>query len=310
MNRTLLFLIALFAVSGVSAQAAPLSPAEQEALQTAEADLLRLSYTMHTDSSDEARFVACKTLIRDLVGALKTPNSFNYDFSGLEGVKVITSPDSTFRFFSWELHVNRDEYRHYGAIQFNERDLKLVPLIDRGNQLRQNPETAITSNENWLGYVVYKLMPAGVFEGKKYYFLFGYDRYAATSRQKLLDVFYFDASGTPTFGLPVFVTYTPEGHLLEDRTRLLLQYNAEASVALRYEEETGRIVYENLIIARGQDGSPTNMPDGSYHALELGKDGRWHEISKIFSHKYEAAPIPVPNSSTKADLLGRTSEGG
>jgi hypothetical protein len=183
-------------------------------------------------------------------------------------------------------------------------------LIDRGSKIRQNPETVITSNENWLGYVAYKLLPGGTCDGKKYYLLFGYDRYGIYRRQKVLDVFYFNEQGVPSFGLPVFVTYTPEGHLLEDRTRLILQYSAEANVAMRFEEESQRIIYENLILAKGpNDEGPVNMPDGSYHALELGKDGRWHEVSKVFSHKYEKAPKPQPKQVTKSDILGRPTGG-
>ncbi|MEM9929094.1 MAG: hypothetical protein AAF840_04710, partial [Bacteroidota bacterium] len=172
MTRILLFLLIVGTSVGLFGQAGPLTKADREALQNADTELLTLSYTMHTDSSDEARFTACEALIKSLVQALKTPNSFNYDFAELQGVKVITSPDNSFRFFTWELHVNRDDYRHYGAIQFNESQLKLVPLIDRGNKLRQNPETAITSNTDWLGYVAYKMIPGGEFDGKKYYFVF------------------------------------------------------------------------------------------------------------------------------------------
>lgn len=304
-------LFCLFTATALLAQAGPLAPADRAALEAAETELLHLSYTMQTDSNEETRFVACKTLIKELVAALKTPNSYNYDFARLEGVKVLPSPDNRFRFFTWELNINSDEYRHYGAIQFNSGELKLVPLIDRGDQIRQNPETVTNTNENWLGYVAYKILPGGTFDGKEYYFLFGYDRFGTYRRQKFLDVFYFDEQGTPSFGLPVFVTYTPEGHLLEDRTRLLLQYSAEASVVLRFEEGLHQIVYENLIIAQGGNGEgPVNMPDGSYHALELGKDGRWHEISKVFDHKYEVAPRPAAKEVSKADILGRPTGGG
>lgn len=310
MKSVFSFLLSLACGLSLFAQAGPLSADDRASLTAAEANLLELSYTMHTDSNEEARFTACKSLIKELVNALKTPNSFNYDFAALKGVNVLSAPDSSFRFFSWELHVDRDTYRHYGAIQFNSGQLKLVPLIDRGSKLRQNPETAITSNENWLGYVAYKLLPGGTFDGKKYYLLFGYDRYGIYRRQKILDVFYFDEQGVPSFGLPVFVTYTPEGHLLEDRTRLILQYSAEANVAMRFEEESQRIIYENLILAKGpNDEGPVNMPDGSYHALELGKDGRWHEVSKVFSHKYEKAPKPAPKQVTKSDILGRPTGG-
>jgi hypothetical protein len=308
----LVFSVLLSLACGLSliAQAGPLSTDERASLAAAEADLLQLSYTMHTDSNDEARFTACKSLIKELVSALKTRNSFNYDFTALKGVNVIAAPDNSFRFFTWELHVDRDNYQHYGAIQYNTGELKLVPLIDRGSKIRQNPESVTTTNENWLGYVAYKMVPGGTFEGKEYYFLFGYDRYGMYRRQKILDVFYFDEKGTPTFGLPVFVTYTPEGHLLEDRTRLILQFSAEANVAMRFEDESHRIIYENLIIAKGpNDEGPVNMPDGSYHALEFGKDGRWHEVSKVFSHKYEKAPKPEPKQVTKSDIIGRPTGG-
>ena len=299
------FILSALCTAALFAQAGPLSVADNVKLQKAESDLLQISYTMHTDSSDDTRFLACKLLIKDLVEALKTPNSFNFDFSGLEGIKVIMAPDSSFRFFTWELHVNREEYRHYGAIQYNTGELKLLPLIDRGAQLRQNPETAVTSNTDWLGYVIYNILRGGTYQGKPYYFLFGYDRHAALSRQKVLDVFYFDDEGKPVFGLPVFAVYTPEGHLLEDHTRLVLTYSAEANIAMRFEPETNRIVYENLIIAQGPDGGPISLPDGSYHALEYGTDGRWHEVSKVFDHKYEKAPVERVRPTEAKDIVGR-----
>ena len=306
MKLVLSFFLSALCSMTLVAQAGPLSEANAAKLQKAQSELLSLSYTMHTDSSEEARFYACKLLIKDLVGALKTPNSFHFDFSDLKGVKVIMAPDSSFRFFTWELHVNREEYRHYGAIQYNTGELKLLPLIDRGDQLRQNPETAVTTNTNWLGYVIYDIVRGGTYEGKPYYFLFGYDRHAALSRQKILDVFYFDGAGMPVFGLPVFAVYTPEGHLLEDHTRLVLTYSAEANVAMRFEAETSRIVYENLIIAQAPDGGPISLPDGSYHALEYGTDGRWHEVSKVFDHKYEKAPVERVRPAEERDIMGRT----
>ena len=303
--RFLLPLLLLLTTTALSAQAGLLSPEQRASLVTAEADLVKLSYTMHTDSSADRRFRACQDLIGGLVAALKTPNSFAYDFAELRGVKVLPSPDRSFRLFTWELHVDAEEYRHYGAIQFNSGELKLLPLVDRGAQLRQNPATAVVTNRDWLGYVAYEIRRGGTFEGRPYYFVFGFDRYARLSRQKMLDVLYFDRAGTPTFGLPVFVLYTPEGHLLEDHTRIVLEYSAEANCVLRYDEDTQRITYENIILARGPDGGPSNLPDGSYHALEYGTDGRWHEVSKVFDHVYDKAPVPVAREEKQVDLIGR-----
>lgn len=278
-------------------------------LKTLESDELRLAalaLTMHTDSTERNRFNACKSLITTLVETLKTPNSFNYAFDKVEGIAIRTAPDNSFRTITWEYHVNRDEYRHYGAIQWNSKKLKLKPLLDRSSEWRGNPENRITSSDDWLGYVVYNILPGGELNGKPYYFLFGFDRKSGFTRRKVLDVLTFDAYDNIQFGLPVFSTYTPEGLLLEERARIILDYSAEASVVLQHDPATGRIIFENLVIMPGPDeASPAQMPDGSYHALEYQEDGLWHEVEKVFSHKYETAPTGATRSDKEKDIMGR-----
>jgi hypothetical protein len=292
------------------AQSTALNPVDRDSMQLAEQDLLALSYVMHTDSSDERRFTACKELIRGLVASLNRPHSFEYTFPNLEGVSIQYAPDSSFRIFTWELHVNRDEYRHYGALQRNTEKLTLTPLIDRGFNLRENPENAILSADNWLGYVIYRMVPGGTFNGQPYYLLFGFDRFGTWRRQKILDVLTFDAAGKPQFGLPVFETYTERGQPLPDRSRIILEYGAEGQVAMQYELATNRIVYENLILMPGSnEEGPVNMPDGSYHALEY-QDGRWVEIDKVFNHVYDKAPRDPQRKQDDRDIVGRPKGGG
>jgi hypothetical protein len=133
------------------------------------------------------------------------------------------------------------------------KSLPLPPLIDRGFNLRENPENAILSADNWLGYVIYRMVPGGTFNGQPYYLLFGFDRFGTWRRQKILDVLTFDAAGKPQFGLPVFETYTERGQPLPDRSRIILEYGAEGQVAMQYEPATNRIVYENLILMPGSN---------------------------------------------------------
>ncbi len=277
-------------------------------MEQAETELAALALTMYTDSSDENRFRACHELIPQLVAALKPRNSFQYPFD-VKGVSVQYPADSTFRIFSWELHVNREEYRHYAAIQFNEPALRLVPLRDRGFELRQNPETAQLGKENWLGYAIYRLMDGGTYQGKPYYFLFGYDSYGSFRRNKVLDVLSFDEAGNPIFGLPVFQTYTEQGQLISDRTRIILQYGAEGTAALRYDPDLGAIIYENLVLVPGPNNEgPVGMPDGSYHALRLQPDGIWAEEEKLFTDKLDEAPRNKPVDAEAKDIIGRTKQ--
>ena len=305
------FLIACLFVLPLTVFAQPnqLAPAASQELRAQEDTLRGLSYIMHTDSSADNRFAACKQLIKGLVEALKTPNSYQFGFDSLPGVVVKESPDRTFRIFSWELHVDADNYRHYGAIQRNSPTLQLTPLLDRGDRINQNPEYAVLSAEDWLGYVVYDLVPAGRYEGRPMYFVFGFDRYGKFQRQKVLDVLYFAADGKPVFGAPVFETYNEENLLVPDRKRIILQYGAEASAVLRHERSSNRVVYEHLIMMPGDgETGPVQMPDGSYRALELSDSGIWRQIDKVFDHKYEEAPREAGKAPAGRDFFGRGNE--
>ncbi|MBB4078506.1 hypothetical protein GGR28_001119 [Lewinella aquimaris] len=310
-TRTLFFLLPLFIATGLTAQSTSLSEKDREEMSEVAGRMSDLITTVYTDSSEVARFTACRDLIRELVTALDRPNSFRYDFSGLQGLSVQYPADSTFRIFSWELNVSRDEYRHYGAIQMNTESLSLVPLLDRGADWLENPENAIVGADNWLGYAVYRIIDGGTYEGRPYYFLLGYDSYEAYRRRKILDVLRFDKAGKPIFGLPVFETYTDSELLLSDRARIILEYGAEATVALRYDKELGGIVYENLIMVPGNYGEgPVNMPDGSYHLLTVSPEGIWREEEQLFNHKYEEAPREAAKPDEGLDLIGRSRKGG
>lgn len=312
MKKLIPFLLLLLLPSFADAQAKKMKKKDLETISTAEVQLSELALTMHTDSLPKHRFAACKQLISALVNSLKTPNSFNYEFPDLQGVAIRYAPDRSFRTITWELHVSRDEYRHYGAIQFNSKKLNLKPLLDRSSEWRSNPENMISGADNWLGYVIYDIIPGGVINETPYYFVFGYDRYSGFVRRKVLDVLTFDAYDNVQFGLPVFTTFSPEGLLLPERARIILDYAAEANVVMNLDPETGRIIYENLIMMPGNnDSGPIQMPDGSYHALEYQEDGKWHEVEKIFTHKYEKAPTGLaPRDSTRQDILGRSGGSG
>ena len=275
-------------------------------LAAAEAELARLALTMYTDSSDQARFDACRDLISGLVWVLRRENSFAYPFGEVRGLSIQYPADSSFRIFSWELHVNRDEYRHYGAVQMNTPELQLFPLIDRGFALRENPENVTLTGDNWLGYAVYGIRAGGTHRGRPYWFLFGYDSDSAYRQKKVLDVLAFGPDGKPVFGLPVFDTYTPQGQPLPDRRRLILEYGAEATAALRYDPDLGAIVYENLVLGPGPNGEgPVAMPDGSYHALLPDGQGRWRERDRVFEGILTEPPREAPLPKDDRDILGR-----
>ncbi len=304
--RPLICMLLLCCTPPVFGQAGKLSGADRRELALAETRMNALLERVHTDSTEEDRFRAARDLIRTLVSALDRPNSFSYDFPDLEGLSIIYPEDRSFRIFSWELYVDAETYRHYGAIQLNSEALQLIPLVDRGDDWNGNPENERRPADEWLGYVVYDVQRAGTYRGRPYYFVFGYDSYSTYRRRKILDVLWFDTAGVPTFGLPVFETFTANDLLLAERARIILPYGAEATVTLRYDRDLDGVVYENLILVQGSYGEgPIHVPDGSYHFLQADEGGVWRERDQLFDHTYEEAPRFVPKNEGGRDLLGR-----
>ena len=268
-------------------------------------DTLALAgYAVVNDSITEYRFGACKKLIVTLKRALQVKNSFNFSFDRAASVSIQYPQDSSFRIFTWQLYVDKDTYRYYGAIQMNSPDLKLIPLIDRSADIESAnlEEMELTPNQ-WYGNLIYSIKQFDTSEGRQY-LLFGFDGYRFFFKRKLIDVLHFD-NGKAVFGAPVFVI-TDKNKNKRIKKRILKEYSADASVSLKFHPEMDIILTEHLERITGNYGEgPTFVPDGSYEGYKL-ENGAWVYIEKVFNQVSEEPPTPYPhNNKTKRDILGR-----
>lgn len=289
--KTLLLLpaIILLVNTGSTQHNATYPASDMDFLTKMEDTLSILSYAVINDSIPEERFAICHKLIKSLVTTLKTENSFAYPFKKLESVSIQYPADSSFRIFTWQLYVSENEYRYFGAIQMNEPQLKLFPLIDRSFNVQDIEQEELTADK-WYGAVYYKLKevagPAG-----NYYLLFGFDGFEFFRKRKVVDVLTFK-DGKPNFGAPVFVKPIPGGQ--ETKNRLYLEYSATASVKMNFDEAYEKLIYDHLIVMEGPHGEgPVNIPDGSYEAYVL-QNGLWIYEPFAFRDSQEEAPRPVP----------------
>ncbi|MCB0637387.1 MAG: hypothetical protein KDC54_12250 [Lewinella sp.] len=284
----------------------PITPEDWAFLETMEDSLGVLGYAIVNDSVPENRFGSVYAFIPMLVRALRTPNSFHYPFAQLNTVSIQYAADSTFRILTWQLFVDRDDYRYFGAIQMNTPELKLFPLRDRSDSFSGNLEEARFTPEDWYGAIYYKVYT--VTDGPQpHYLLFGFDGYSFLRKRKYIDVLTFDEAGQPHFGAPVFVFPNPDSpRYPTTRNRIVLEYSAEASVRCNYDEALGIIIYDHLMTVSGNYGEgPTNIPDGTYEGFEL-KDGRWQYIEKVFHEVMDEAPRPEPILDVRTrDIMGR-----
>jgi hypothetical protein len=294
---------------GVRAQpkmpaAGPLSPENAAKLHTAEDTLALLAYAVVNDSLEQERFAACRALIISLKRNLKTENSFRYKFDRLQSISILTPPDSSFRIFSWQLFVNDSTYKYYGAIQMNQSDLKLYPLIDKSADMQTAPKYELLHADHWYGSLYYNMRQFDTKEGHKY-LLFGYDAFEFFSKRKIIDVLTFDNEGRPVFGAPVFDRGADKNKLPE--MRVVLEYSAEANVRSNWDEQYNMVLFDHLIDMASPFGRGiTAVPDGSYDGFKLEK-GRWKYISKVFNDVNKDVPVPNPilDNRKGKDLMGK-----
>jgi len=250
-----------------------------------------LGFTIINDSVPEERFAACRKMITSLVQVLKEEHSFEYPFDRLKNVSIQYPQDSSFRVFSWQLYVDQNDYRYYGAIQMNTPELTLFPLIDRSFQV-EKVEKEILPPEKWYGSVYYNIKQVDGPNGR-YYLLFGYDGFEFFRNRKVLEVLTFNQEGKPLFGAPVF-EMQQEGKAPEFKNRLCLEYSAEASVRLNYDAALEMIVFDHLILMGGQYGEgPVYVPDGSYEGFRI-ENGELVHVNKIWDQMQEEPPRPMP----------------
>ena len=281
---------------------------EMQTLHNYEDTLGLLSFLVVNDSLPDNRFMACRRLITTLVKALKTENSFHYPFERMRTVSIQYPADSSFRIFTWQLYVDANEYRYYGAIQLNTPQLQLIPLVDRSFTV-QSEEQEILEPNRWFGALYYNIKDFETPEGRKY-LLFGYNAYSFFNHKKLIDVLSIE-KGQARFGAPVFVYHFPDADSTVVKNRVVFTYSAEASFKLNYDEALGMIVHDHLTAMGSNFGQGMSMvPDGTYEGLQL-VDGQWHWRPYLENQILDEAPRPEPvlESRKGKDLLGKEKKG-
>lgn len=301
MKQIVLSLTFMVGATMLMGQESQISPKDWKQLETVEDTLALLAYAIVNDSLPEHRFGTCREFIPRLVGALKTKNSFEYPFDRLKSISIQYPQDSSFRIFTWQLYVDVDDYRYYGAIQLNTPDLQLFPLIDRSYEMEANLEEKQMSPEQWYGIVYYNIVQRGT-GADKHYLLFGFDGYSFFRKRKLIEVLTFK-DGKPVFGAPVFET--PKSDKAAP-LRILKEYSAEASVRMNYDPLLEMVIFDHLITMNGPYGEgPVNYPDGSYEGYKW-EDGQWRYVEKVFNQIQDEAPRPFPVlDNQQKDIFGK-----
>ena len=290
---------------GSAAMAQPITQAQQQQLQKAEEQLIRTAEVMINDQIDLERFKADSIFTRQLVGALRTPNSFYYPFDSLTSVSHLYAPDSSFRIFTWQLVKDFASVRHKGAIQMRTQDgsLKLIPLFDVSDYTKR-PTDSVRDAKNWIGCIYYRIVQKTT-ANRNFYTLLGFDDNSDVTSKKWIEVLTFDTTGNPHFGGRYFQYENDNLKPKQPAYRFCIEYKKDGRARVNYDPELDVIMFDHLISeSKEPEKKATLVPDGDYEGFRW-VGGRWLHIDKLFDFKLEdgQAPVPQPLRAENGRLL-------
>ncbi len=222
--------------------------------------------------SEKARVLANNSFIENLTEVLKYEKSFSYPFDSLVTISRIKSPDKTFRIFNWLLKKDNNKYIYYAVIHFYNKKKKkyeLINLIDNSANIR-NPEYTNLDAKNWYGGLIYDIAYTKK-PGIQFYTLLSYDLNDQYSKKKIIDVMYFSGKNKIKFGLPIFKDL--DGNI---QKRIILEYNSNTSVSVKYYKKENRIIFNNLVPNRKDVEGLFEyyIPEGTFNSYNY-KNGKW-----------------------------------
>ncbi|MFN8208788.1 MAG: hypothetical protein U0T82_15480 [Bacteroidales bacterium] len=246
-------------------------------LSSRELDLQAMFRQAKLAQTDEEKFRINDSIALLLSRVLTDPASFSYPLDSLRQLGKVTSPDNKIRIYTWNLVTSAITYRYYGFIQHIERnkEMKLYRLDDLGT-LDKNAGVLVSNPSNWYGCLIYKILQNRV-EGRDLYTFLATDMNNMLSGKKIIDCLWFDETGQPFFGLPVFTD--PKGQVMN---RVVFEYASQAVMGLTWEPRMEMILFDHLSpIQPGMEGNYKFYgPDLSIDGYRFEK-GKWIYVPEV-----------------------------
>jgi hypothetical protein len=287
-------LIVASGVAGEMKAQTNLSAAQAASMRKIEDSLVVMVDSMYNAFIPDTRIDYCQKFTKQLVRALKTPNSFSYNFDTLgKRIGIITTDDKAFRIFNWLIVPDGVRPRYFGAVQMNSEDLKLYPLFDHSTEINKGLEDSVLSNQRWYGALYYRILTTEA-DGEKVYTLFGLNANSLVSNTKVLDPMRITENGVE-FGAPVFNVSSASGKGRVNR--FVMEYKKGVQASLNWDDEL-KLIYFDRLVSQANDANRkyTYVPSGQYDGFRW-VNGKWTHVSDLIpvqEMKDGDAPTPRP----------------
>jgi len=260
--KSLTFLISLIVSTFIFGQSTSFLEEEEKLLA-----LLNELRSAENNSEKNAANLVFKT---ELAKVLELSGSIDYPFSKLTTVGFIDSPDKQMRIVNYNIEQDDLSQKYTCFIVYYDTRKKeqfVTELKDNSFGMPTQP-TEIISSDEWYGALYYKIIP--ISKGSKtIYTVLGWDYYGPSSQIKIIDAIYINGNSVK-LGSPIF----KQGR--ETLKRVYFEHSKKSSMALNYEENRKRIIFDHL-----SPESPNlknyrsyYVPDMSYDAFVF-DNGKW-----------------------------------
>lgn len=295
-NKTFI-LIAFCAICfvNVNAQDETSDLSGKKLLVQMEDSLIATADSMYNAYMPEDRVVHTERFIKQLIRALKVPNSYSYPFSNLDTVVNVLYPEGKeFRIFNWITQPTEIGFRYYGAIQMNDEELKLYPLFDYSGDLKNGGEDSILRKGKWYGALIYKIITKKV-DGENIYTLLGKNINSPMSNKKIIDPMMITDNGV-VFGAPIF-------NLGAGRSvnRFIIEYKKQVNASMNWDNDMNAIFFDRLISeVNDPNRKYTYVPSGEYDGFKW-TGNSWQLVQDLIPVEVREngqAPTPQPLNKT------------
>lgn len=318
--KILLILISyLFSLNTYAQKSSSLTSSQLGSMILIEKKMQRIGNQFLMDTNQDQRVKGAREFVKLLVEALKVENSFQYKFDSLPYLSKLIPEDSSFKIFSFQVMLKNYTFIHYGCIQLNQKNIKLIPFKDFSDTFSITPQFTIT-NKNWLGAVYYKIITKQI-DKKPIYFLFGYDQNDYLTDKKYIEAMRIEKDSIVKFGFPIFektfiqeVTQNnklasaskkpiPPTKITKTYYRYALEYRKRANVIFKYDKTKDLITHDHIesLDAKAPDVGFMKVPDGSYEGLKW-ENNKWIWIDyvKLAEDETHVPQAPSKYKGTKA----------
>lgn len=274
MRLTVLLFMLVFTTAAVNAQTDTLS------FKNCSKRLQLYGDSILKGTNDTVRLSANDQFYQLLDSVLHTAGGTQLSFGQQKALSVAQSEDEKVKALTWLVQTdNGNKYRYFGFIlqRADKKDpWKVFRLFMNTSLNRETLETMKSDSSLWPGCIYYHIRHER-YKKKDYYLLLGWAPQSVYTTRKYVEPIVFS---------PVRVTI---GHPAikaggRARTRLVFEYNAQATMSLRYNEKLNMIVMDHLA---SSDPRPESAgmyqlygPDLSYDGLKFLR-GQWVLVKDV-----------------------------